>query len=150
MHHHIIKRRPFCQWHRNFIFSKFYNFLSFDILSEEISNYGQNYARIIRERWNFAECGEDFLILVIQRRPRSLSRNSEGIITDLRRPLLFLSYGSIIHEKLTSMEAFSSHSHLHRGGNGDTSIHTVVEDENSHLQNGYPLNRVSLRRILPH
>uniref|UniRef100_A0AC35FL96 Uncharacterized protein n=1 Tax=Panagrolaimus sp. PS1159 TaxID=55785 RepID=A0AC35FL96_9BILA len=102
---------------------------------EEISNYGQNYARIIRERWNFAECGEDFLILIIQKRPKPLSRNSENMAADLR-PIIFLSYGSIIHEKL---------SHLHL--NGKTSIHTVVETENSHLQNGYPLNRVLINLI---
>jgi hypothetical protein len=106
----------------------------YSMTPDAIQNYGQNYARIIRERWNFAECGEDFLILVIQRRPKSLSRLEQ------QQPIIFLSYGSIIHEKLTSLEAFS---HLH----STATFHSIVENENLHLQNGYPLNRVLISLV---
>uniref|UniRef100_A0AC34RNP9 Uncharacterized protein n=1 Tax=Panagrolaimus sp. JU765 TaxID=591449 RepID=A0AC34RNP9_9BILA len=99
--------------------------------SETVYDYGQNYARIVRERWNFGGCGEDIFFLIVQKRPDLLPKHDSE-----SKPFIFVSYGSIVMEKLSNTV--------------DPIMMTIpidpmrrlVDEANNHLADGYPLNRV--------
>jgi len=105
---------------------------------EEVYDYGNNFARVLRERWNFGNCGEEILFLILQKRPDQLSRNDYS-----SRPFIFISYGSTVADKLSNI--FDPYS---LGKSMDDPLRIFVNEENDHLAGGYPLNRVLTNLIV--
>uniref|UniRef100_A0A7E4VNU4 ABC transporter domain-containing protein n=1 Tax=Panagrellus redivivus TaxID=6233 RepID=A0A7E4VNU4_PANRE len=96
-------------------------------------NYGENYARVVRERWNMGDCGEDLLILVVQRRPTGLVPHEFG--NDGRPPMLFLSYGSLVAEKVISLESpYLQHSG--RDASNQNPLERIVAEANDEFMKG--------------
>ncbi|KAI3413969.1 hypothetical protein GPALN_011439 [Globodera pallida] len=72
-------------------------------LFDAFSAFADNYARVLRQRWNLGECGEDILLLVVQRPPQKLSA---GPLSSAHSrlfgplPLIFLSIGPSVARRL--------------------------------------------------
>uniref|UniRef100_A0A914GY82 Transmembrane protein n=1 Tax=Globodera rostochiensis TaxID=31243 RepID=A0A914GY82_GLORO len=72
-------------------------------LFDAFSAFADNYARVLRQRWNLGECGEDILLLVVQRPPQKLSA---GPLSSAHSrlfgplPLIFLSFGPSVTRRL--------------------------------------------------
>ncbi|CAD5206222.1 unnamed protein product [Bursaphelenchus okinawaensis] len=101
-------------------------------LPKEVLNYMQNYARIVRERWNLGTCGEDILILIVNDPPEQLIPHSFNTQRHMH-PLMVVSYGKLITEKFG--ESLDDHLSM-------DSLFRIVDEENMNLQNGYPLIKV--------
>ncbi|KAE9554905.1 hypothetical protein FO519_001870 [Halicephalobus sp. NKZ332] len=105
---------------------------------EDVSDYGSNFVKVLRERWNFGSCGEEVLFLILQKRPDQLSKNKFN-----PRPFIFISYGSTVVEKLSSVLVPYS-----LGESTTDPLRMFVDEENDNLDNGYPLNRVLIDLIM--
>uniref|UniRef100_A0A914CP93 Uncharacterized protein n=1 Tax=Acrobeloides nanus TaxID=290746 RepID=A0A914CP93_9BILA len=112
-----------------------------DLYGDSIYEYAHNFARIVRERWDFSSCGEDILILVVLQRPAQLvpdslpdSSQHQGASSN-RLPVIFVSYGSQVVERFGSAEGF------HAMPYSLEPLQRIVDEENERLQNGYPLQR---------
>uniref|UniRef100_A0A914C0U4 Uncharacterized protein n=1 Tax=Acrobeloides nanus TaxID=290746 RepID=A0A914C0U4_9BILA len=110
--------------------------------ADSIYEYAHNFARIVRERWDFSSCGEDILILVVLQRPAQLvpdslpdSSQHQGASSN-RLPVIFVSYGSQVAERFGLAEGF------HAMPYSLEPLQRIVDEENERLQNGYPLQRV--------
>jgi len=90
----------------------------------DISARAQSYALTIREKWAFGECGEDILLLVLNSLPA---------------PTIFISWGPLVAEKFTNSPSIQ-HSPLR----ALDPLRKILEEANTQLKNGYPLNKVRL------
>ncbi|CAD5208956.1 unnamed protein product [Bursaphelenchus xylophilus] len=101
-------------------------------IPEEVLNYVQNYARIVRERWNLGTCGEDILILIVNEPPEQLiphafnQRRSQPFLVVSFGKLITTRYGTSLDQSEITLDALSR----------------IVNEENMNLQNGYPLIKV--------
>ncbi len=86
----------------------------------------QSYALAIRQKWEVGECGEDLLVLVLNQPPT---------------PTLFLSWGPLIAEKLSTTSAIGGSS-SYMSSHIAESMKSVLDEANAQLRRRYPLNRV--------
>jgi len=109
--------------------------------SDEALRYVENYAKVVRERWAIGDCGEDILLLVVQNPPDALrskpSSSSKGSSTS---PMIFLSYGSHVTERLGVLDNLAF--------NAQEPLRNLVDAENANLRKGYPLSKVLNRVVM--
>jgi hypothetical protein len=105
-----------------------------ELTPEKTLLYAQNYARVVRERWNFGECGEDILFLIVQKPPSNLlpARISPN---SFATPMIFASYGSLVMEHIGLMTTFTDSFALQP-------LTEIVDEGNTNVLSGHPLNEV--------
>ncbi|VDN05291.1 unnamed protein product [Thelazia callipaeda] len=103
---------------------------------EDVINYGENFARLLRERWIMGKCDEDILFFIVLKRP-------DQLIVEIIRSLqyIFASYGSLVQEKIGIFNSMDGEFLLsyHRMD----PLKRIVEAENVNFENGYSLKAVT-------
>jgi len=106
---------------------------------EWVQHYGHQFARILRERWQTGDCGEDLLLLTVLRRPEPLFNKT--LPNSPPAPFIFISYGSEVTKRLDEAAQSASRRGL-RPHNFDP-IATSLRRANHDLDRGHHLITVT-------